>query len=320
MFQNLLNQRPWRLSAMAALAYVLLSVTINSGFHWLAEMQLTTVAEWHIFDRYKDYTLILLTGGGLYGLSYLLFRRLCHSTSALVTAERKAMAGTFGLAVIHDINNMLTIADQQAQLLQRNLTALDEKTYRQFNTLTASLQRLMQTTRRINEAGKNAMGTQFRREELSALVHATVEMAKGHHRLRQCQVKLISGSSLDTLCHPGLVQDAVLNLMLNAADATENKGAVQVRLMPEGDYAVVEVHDNGPGISPAHRERIFEAFHTTKSHGTGLGLLSVRACADAHSGTVEALDSPLGGALIRLRMSLRLGTSSQVSGKASSKP
>ena len=69
----------------------------------------------------------------------------------------------------------------------------------------------------------------------------------------------------------------------------------------EGDSAVLEVADRGPGVPAAMRERVFERFargggETSRVAGSGLGLAIVRAVADAHGGTVELLDAPGGGA------------------------
>ncbi len=69
----------------------------------------------------------------------------------------------------------------------------------------------------------------------------------------------------------------------------------------EGDSAVLEVADRGPGVPPDMRERVFERFargrgDATRVAGSGLGLAIVRAVADAHGGHVELLDAPGGGA------------------------
>jgi signal transduction histidine kinase len=66
------------------------------------------------------------------------------------------------------------------------------------------------------------------------------------------------------------------------------------------------VHDSGTGVPRDERKKIFSALYTTKSSGTGLGLLSVKACAKIHEGFVEVDDSPLGGACFRLCLPVRV--------------
>ena len=64
----------------------------------------------------------------------------------------------------------------------------------------------------------------------------------------------------------------------------------------------VEVNDDGPGIPERDKAAIFDAFYTSKPHGLGLGLVSVKVCAEAHGGSVEVFRSDLGGAAFRVRL------------------
>jgi signal transduction histidine kinase len=82
--------------------------------------------------------------------------------------------------------------------------------------------------------------------------------------------------------------------------------AIRVSLTVRGRFAEFAVEDEGPGIAPEDRERVFEPFfrseRAAERRGTGLGLPVVRAVALAHGGTVEADVSPAGGARIRLAL------------------
>lgn len=105
------------------------------------------------------------------------------------------------------------------------------------------------------------------------------------------------------------IEDAVLNLMINAIDATEGKGEVTVRVTigqdtTDREDALIEVSDNGRGISEEDQARIFNPFFTTRSEGTGLGLPAVRRIARAHGGIVE-VESKLGrGSTFTIRLPL----------------
>ena len=92
------------------------------------------------------------------------------------------------------------------------------------------------------------------------------------------------------------VQRALLNLLRNAVDASPPEGAV--RLEVEADEATVRwvVEDEGPGVDPELRDRLFTPFFTTKEKGTGLGLAIVQQIARAHGGRVEVASSDRGGA------------------------
>jgi two-component system, OmpR family, sensor kinase len=101
----------------------------------------------------------------------------------------------------------------------------------------------------------------------------------------------------------------ILNLLDNAARHTPEGATIELRLSRQGDDAVVEVADDGPGIPQAMRTQIFDRFvrgegpaDTARGTGTGLGLAIVSAVAASHGGTVEATESPAGGALFRARI------------------
>jgi PAS domain S-box-containing protein len=92
------------------------------------------------------------------------------------------------------------------------------------------------------------------------------------------------------------------NVMQNALEATERQlgGRVDVRLAERGAAVVVEIADNGVGIQPAHREKIFLPFYTTKPTGTGLGMAIVKKIMDLHGGEIEVDSAPGRGTTIRL--------------------
>jgi signal transduction histidine kinase len=90
-----------------------------------------------------------------------------------------------------------------------------------------------------------------------------------------------------------LLERAVVNLVENALQAVGEHGRVAVRLTSGDGRASVEVEDDGPGIEPELRERVFEPFFSTKTGGSGLGLALVRKIAQQHGGGV-ALDSAPG--------------------------
>ena len=95
-----------------------------------------------------------------------------------------------------------------------------------------------------------------------------------------------------------------VNLIMNAVQALDAGGRVTVRLRVRGDHHVIEVSDDGPGIAPSDRERIFHAFFTTKprGEGTGLGLSTARRIAELHGGGLELVDTDGPGSTFRVRL------------------
>jgi len=105
-----------------------------------------------------------------------------------------------------------------------------------------------------------------------------------------------------------MLQQALLNLIVNAVQATPRGGTVTVRATAPtvGCEAVLqfEVIDQGSGIDAADSARVFQPFFTTKATGTGLGLALVRRIADTVGGVVEVTRAPAGGAIFTLRVPL----------------
>jgi signal transduction histidine kinase len=103
------------------------------------------------------------------------------------------------------------------------------------------------------------------------------------------------------------VQQVIVNLILNAVEAiaSAEDGERQLRVstqQTDGKAALVAVRDSGPGIDPAHLERVFEAFYTTKSSGLGMGLSICRSIIHAHGGRLWAEPSEPCGAVFQFTL------------------
>jgi signal transduction histidine kinase len=102
------------------------------------------------------------------------------------------------------------------------------------------------------------------------------------------------------------LQQVVLDLVFNAAEAMGSlgEGARELLIGTEQDQTgvLVAVCDSGPGIDPAHLERVFDAFYTTKSSGTGMGLSICRSIIDAHGGNLWAEANEPRGAVFRFTL------------------
>ena len=96
-------------------------------------------------------------------------------------------------------------------------------------------------------------------------------------------------------CRKNEIEQVIVNLLVNAVDAIEEKGIITINSRVEGRVAVLQVLDNGTGISDEVKKSLFEPFFTTKKvgEGTGLGLSISRSLNEKHNGTIE-VESTLG--------------------------
>jgi signal transduction histidine kinase len=106
----------------------------------------------------------------------------------------------------------------------------------------------------------------------------------------------------------GRLRQALLNLVINARQAMEERGAGSISLITrrDGPWAVVEVVDDGPGMNEETLARCFEVYFSTKGSGSGLGLATVRRIIEAHGGTLNVQSAPGNGTQVALRLPLEL--------------
>jgi nitrogen fixation/metabolism regulation signal transduction histidine kinase len=114
----------------------------------------------------------------------------------------------------------------------------------------------------------------------------------------------VTPADLTLLADPDLLEQALINLLRNAADAAV--GAQQPRIgidcRMESERCVIDVHDNGSGLTAAQREQIFVPFFTTKPGGSGIGLSLARRIAQGHGGRLAVLDNEPHGSVFRLSL------------------
>jgi two-component system sensor kinase FixL len=139
--------------------------------------------------------------------------------------------------------------------------------------------------------------------DIKSLVTATVALLyedAAHQGLRID----VTGTAPPVLGDAELLKIVFLNLLLNGAHAAGGKGTIRIALSQDGDACQVVVADNGPGIAPEIRSKLFTPFVTTKARGTGLGLSTVKSLLDAHAGSIR-LDCPAeGGTIVTVRVPL----------------
>ncbi|MBU1169727.1 MAG: hypothetical protein KKD44_09210 [Proteobacteria bacterium] len=107
----------------------------------------------------------------------------------------------------------------------------------------------------------------------------------------RCDVLLESGAG-DFPVDADKLTQVIINLVLNAEDALEKGGMVRIRADRDGHGLIVFVEDDGPGIHPEIKGRLFEPFSTVKTEGSGLGLAISRKIVESYRGTLDLCDEP----------------------------
>jgi signal transduction histidine kinase len=213
----------------------------------------------------------------------------------------------------HELRTPLTSILANLELLQASLAAPehDEEQAMIDSALRSSgrMSRLVGDLLLLARAAAGRRGARTRCDlaEIAGAAAAEVAPTVGERQLR-----VENERPLPVEGNPDELHRMVLNLLDNAARHTPPGATIELRLRAQGDEAVVEVADDGPGVPVQLRGQVFERFvrgegpaDTAVAGGSGLGLAIVSSVAASHGGSATVTDSPRGGALFRVRLPLQ---------------
>jgi signal transduction histidine kinase len=206
-------------------------------------------------------------------------------------SDRLAALGTIAASVAHEINNPLATIAGCA-------TAVRDRLRRQPDACVDSLEYLdmiadetrrctgiVRNLRDLAREGPPAMTS----ADLAELARSVVSLVAMDNRGKRVRFTVEGDEHLEAMCDPDKLKQLLLNLLLNARDASEEGGAVTVRVEQAGEgTARFVVSDEGRGIDPRDLPRVFEPFHTDKAQGLGIGLFLCERIAASHGGTIRA--------------------------------
>jgi two-component system, NtrC family, sensor histidine kinase HydH len=208
----------------------------------------------------------------------------------LLSASRRHLAqlGEMSAVMAHEIRNPLASLKGHAQLLA-------EKVY--DPALLARVDRVVQEAVRLESLTNDLLD--FARSGGIQIVAASPAdiLASAVAATTPERIEMsVSGAPAAWPLDPARIQQLLINLIDNALAVTPAPVKVETRVYRERNALMYAVRDYGPGVSDGERSRIFEPFHTTKLHGTGLGLAVAKRIIDLHNGRIEIVDPPGGGA------------------------
>jgi PAS domain S-box-containing protein len=233
----------------------------------------------------------------------------------LTQAEKLSSIGLLAAGVAHEVNTPLAVISSYAQMLNKQLgrQLVDEASQARIQPV---LDKIIQQTFRASEIANgllnfSRMGSvDFSRTDLNAVVRETVLLLE--HQMRSGGVAVVTelDEGLPSISgNRGKLQQVLVNLVLNAKDALQDKGSGQVRIatVATSTGAEIRIEDNGSGMPPDVISRIYDPFFTTKSSpkegqrkGTGLGLAVTYGIVQEHAGVIEVTSTVGEGTIFRL--------------------
>lgn len=218
--------------------------------------------------------------------------------------DRLATLGEMAAAIAHEVKNPLASIEVMAGVLRRQLPDRPDALeilgdiIKEAKMANAIVVEVLEFVRPIQ--------LQMERMIVADLIRESIAGAEG--KIPRGLVTIETVVDLDVpelIGDPYQLRQLFTNLLANAFEALGGEGGIEIRayLEPGDDEAgqggeplppqiVIEVRDNGPGISPDDLERVFSPFFTTKPQGSGLGLAIVRKVVDAHDGRIDATSAP----------------------------
>jgi signal transduction histidine kinase len=234
--------------------------------------------------------------------------------SDLELSRRLAAIGRLTAGVGHEVKNPINAIVVHLELLRNKLGGSDNKAMRHLEVIESEIQRLDRVVQTLVDFSR-PVELQLKEQDLRRVVSAVLMLASADLETRDVHVQS------DLPDHPvlakvdaDLLKQALLNVVLNGAQAMAEGGKLEVRLAEDGRMALLSIRDQGSGISPEIRDKIFDLYFTTKKDGSGIGLAMTYRIVELHNGSIEVKSDPNIGTTFILRFPLNSTQDSRARG------
>jgi signal transduction histidine kinase len=232
---------------------------------------------------------------------------LKHNLNALETAnreksrmERMSALGEMATTVAHETKNPLNSIRLATSYLKKNFEG---------EILTEFLSIIEEEVMRLNDMTTSFLGfskpapLKLKTCDLNAIVKSTVALIRQEATDRNIEVIILVDEHIPPIqCDYARMKQALLNLLINAIDASREGDAITITTEASGAVLSISVQDTGRGIAPEDVEKIFKPFYTTKTRGSGLGLAIVDRIVKEHGGRIEVDSAPERGATFTMEL------------------
>lgn len=223
----------------------------------------------------------------------------------LAHTDRLASIGRLAAGVAHEIGNPVTGIHSLAQNMR------DEPDQEQMGL---SIEAILQQTKRISNIVKSLMnfsrsgdiGTDHREFMLSEIIDESVRLVQLTHKSKQMNWEVDCPEDLAITGDRQRLSQVLVNLLTNACDASDSSGTIKISAQTKETEVVIDITDQGKGISSDIQDFVFEPFFTTKApgEGTGLGLSLAHKIIQEHSGKIMVDSEPDIGTTVEIRLPL----------------
>lgn len=222
--------------------------------------------------------------------------------------ERLDAVRTLAASVAHEIGNPLNALGIHLQLMAREIKSLPEESRASLGELlgvaSSEVKRLDAIITQFLQALRHSKPT-LEPGDVLALIGETLAAMRVEIENRRIEVKVTGSAKVPAvLLDGGQIKQVFYNLVKNAMEAMPDGGTLEIAVSTGDAYLRVDFIDSGVGIPEESLGRIFEAYHTTKAKGTGLGLMIVKRIVESHGGQIEVASKEGRGTRFRILLPL----------------
>ena len=259
--------------------------------------------QWAAIEKYLVAVLLLILIGILwYGRKLHALQQRMELQQRRIAAEhteRMAAIGELCTSFAHAMRSPLSSIRAVAEVSQ---TSAGGRELRAFSDIVDAVDRLDGRMKRLLDFSR-PFEPHFDQVDLIQLIEDVIEVVRPRALCEGIEVRLTTERpSLTLQADSALLESAIEELISNARHAMPEGGKVELHVAVERGSAVVRVSDQGSGMSPLAKERLFDLFFTTRHTGSGMGLPAVRRAVELHGGTVELLRTSSSGTVFEVRL------------------
>ncbi|WP_416441726.1 ATP-binding protein [Leeuwenhoekiella sp. A16] len=216
-----------------------------------------------------------------------------ETQKALLKAEKLSIQGDVALTLAHELRNPLASIGMATEVLEKKLENNGLENVEKY------LQILARSTKTLNTLVNNLLHSSnyapavLKETNLAKIIDQTLEKARDRIYLSGIRVIKNYTGPYTILADKNKLQIALLNIIVNASEATvPDEGTINVSVVEKEDEFILNISDNGYGMTPEQIDRLFEAFYTSKAEGVGIGLSSVKTILEEHDAKVKVSSKP----------------------------
>ncbi len=216
-----------------------------------------------------------------------LSRQVKEKSSDLLKAEKLAVIGELASRMAHDLRNPLSTIKNVVEIIEAKPRMKIEEKLQFYGKLRRAIDRI---SHQVDDILDFVRATELRLEKnsLTSMLNTAIDgiVIPGDVKLT------VEQNDVEVLCDNRKIIAVFTNLLLNAIQATNNSGKVNVRILDNDDEVLIAFEDSGPGIPDDVTSKIFDPLFTTKQTGTGLGLSICKTIVEQHRGNITVKNNP----------------------------